>query len=192
MLDDRITGQRATVSEFPRKSIRLGPDRYRGKRYYFVTLCFDNRRRFGANKRVAPWLVERLQHHAIQQNFAIQAYCVMPDHMHVLTQGTQDGSDLFKFINAFKQDTGFHFKARTKRKLWQTKYFDHILRTEDTVVQVSWYIWTNPVRKGLCERAQDFEFSGSFTVDGKEQLQSEAKSQWTPPWEKPSSEPTIS
>ncbi len=189
MLYESVPDKRATTSEFPRKNIRLGADRYRGKRRYFVTLCFDNRRRFGANPRVVPWLVERLKHHAIQRNFAVQAYCVMPDHFHVLAEGTQDDSDLFKFINAFKQDTGFYFKARTKRKLWQRKYFDHILRADDKVIEVSWYIWMNPVRKGMCERPQEYEFSGSFTDDGKERLGSERKSQWTPPWQKAADEP---
>src|SRR6266704_5083306 len=40
-------------------------------------------------------------------------------------------------------------------------------RSSDLWERVAWYIWMNPVRKGLCAHAQDYPFSGSFTMDWK-------------------------
>jgi len=46
---------------------------------------------------------------------------------------------------------------------------------------VACYIWSNPVRKGLCKRAEDWPSSGSFTVDWR-RLLSVGVDPWTPPW----------
>ena len=45
-----------TLTVFKRKHIRLATGRYQGRNLYFVTLCFHNRRRLGANAHVASWL----------------------------------------------------------------------------------------------------------------------------------------
>lgn len=177
------------MSEFPRKNIRLHPDQYIGKRQYFVTLCFDRRRRFGANPRIARWLVCQLQDYSASYAFRIEAYCVMPDHVHLLAQGAQHNSDLLKFIEMFKQQTAHDFNAKTNRRLWQFKYFDHILRKASAAEDVSWYIWMNPVRKGICKAPHEYEFSGSFTEYGSELFRKSARIQWVPPWRKPPTNP---
>lgn len=41
----------AKLVRLDRKNVRLRPENYRGRRLYFVTLCFHNRRRFGTNPR---------------------------------------------------------------------------------------------------------------------------------------------
>ena len=41
---------------------------------------------------------------------AFPVYCFMPDHLHILAEGRDQGSDLKKFISVFKQRTSFNFK----------------------------------------------------------------------------------
>jgi putative transposase len=171
-----------TLPEFKHKNIRLSPGRYRGRAMYFVTLCFDNRRRFGANSRLASWLIASLRKHASLCAFFIHAYCVMPDHMHLLAVGASDESNLIKFVESFKQETAFDFGRRTHRRLWQFKYYDRVLRQSDGADRVAWYIWLNPVRKGLCHTPFEYPFLGSFTVLGAQLLKGTAARQWTPPW----------
>lgn len=79
---------------FQRKNIRLAAENYQGQRLYFVTLCFDQRKQFGKNSRVAEWLIENLRAEADTLGFFIHAYCVMPDHVHLLAAGRNEGSDL--------------------------------------------------------------------------------------------------
>ena len=168
--------------EFNRKNIRLSPGRYRGRAMYFVTLCFDDRRRLGANPRLASWLIATLRKHAGICAFFVHAYCVMPDHIHLLAVGASEESNLIKFVESFKQETAVEFARRTHRRLWQFKYYDRILRASDAADRVAWYIWLNPVRKGLCPTPTDYPFLGSFTELGVKLLKGSAPRKWAPPW----------
>jgi REP element-mobilizing transposase RayT len=171
-----------TAPPFKRKNIRLPQDRYRGRGLYFVTLCFADRTRFGANPRLASWLVARLRRHASESHFFVHAFCVMPDHLHILAAGALESSNLMKFVEAFKQETGAAFSRRTARRLWQFKYYDRILRGSDSADRVAWYIWMNPVRKGLCGSPKQYPYLGSFTQIGTRILEMSAAPEWVPPW----------
>ena len=172
------------AARFKRKDIRLPKERYRGRALYFVTLCFHHRHRFGARPRFASWLIASLRKHASVCAFFIHAYCVMPDHMHLLAVGASEESNLIKFVESFKQETGVEFARRTHRRLWQFKYYDRILRASDTADRVAWYIWQNPVRKGFCHTPTHYPFLGSFTEVGAKMLRGSVASEWTPPWKR--------
>jgi REP element-mobilizing transposase RayT len=171
-------------ARFERKNIRLPAVRYRGRGLYFVTLCFAGRRKFGANPRLASWMLAQLRRHANECEFGVHAYCVMPDHFHVLAAGMSDDCNLVKFVESFKQATAIEFARRTRRRLWQTKYYDHILRGPDSADRVAWYIWMNPVRKGLCREPKAYRFLGSFTEIGNRILKGAAAPEWIPAWKK--------
>jgi len=169
-------------AKFERKNIRLSASRYLGRGLYFVTLCFDHRRKLGANPRIASWIIERLRSHATACRFSVHAYCVMPDHVHMLAAGTSEESNLVKFVESVKQDTGAAFARRTGKRLWQFKYYDHILRASDSADRVAQYIWMNPVRRGLCGEPSEYAHLGSFTKIGRQMLHGSAVPEWSPPW----------
>ncbi|HEV2387985.1 MAG TPA: transposase [Candidatus Acidoferrales bacterium] len=154
------------AADFDRKNIRLPAENYRGRRLYFVTLCFENRRQFGADARLAKWLIARLEKQANAWGYFVHAYCVMPDHLHLLAGAAADASNLMAFVESFKQETGAEFARRAHRRLWQFKYYDRILRGSEPADRVAWYIWLNPVRMGYCHAAADYPFLGSFTELG--------------------------
>jgi putative transposase len=164
------------------KNMRLRPGDPLGRRLYFVTLCFNKRERVGSNPRVAAWLVERLRLHSANSGILIHAYCLMPDHVHILAQAADETGDLRAFVEYFKQDTGFRFQARTRRRLWQFKYYAHTVRSPEAAERIAWYMWMNPVRKGLCGAPQDYRFSGWFTDLGMKILRGPAPKPWSPPW----------
>jgi len=151
---------------------------------YFVTLCFHDRQRFGANPRFASWLISSLRKHAGTCAFFVHAYCVMLDHIHLLAVGASEESNLIKFVESFKQETAVEFARRTHRRLWQFKYYDRILRGSDRADRIAWYIWLNPVRKGICQMPADYPFLGSFTVLGAQMLKGSVACEWTPPWKR--------
>jgi hypothetical protein len=66
-------------------------------------------------------------------------------------------------MKVFKQATSREYAKETGAQLWQKKFHDHILRPKDSANAVSWYIWMNPVRKGLCGQPDLYPYSGSFT-----------------------------
>ncbi len=96
---------------------------------------------------------------ARQHGFDVLAYCFMPDHLHVLLQGSAD-SRLVSFMQRFKQVTGYGFKRRRGQPLWQRSYYDHVLRREEDKEEMAQYIWNNPVRAGLVTSLDEYPFSG--------------------------------
>jgi putative transposase len=171
-----------SMSEFRHKNIRLPEERYVGRQLYFVTLCFHNRRRLGSNPRIARWIIDQLRQHAAACEFFVHAYCVMPDHVHMLAGGASETSNLLKFAMSFKQETAAAFARKVHRPLWQFRYYDHILRGHDSADRVAWYIWSNPVRNGLSAKPTDYPFLGSFTEIGARMLKGSAPAEWIPPW----------
>ena len=97
--------------------------------------------------------------------FKIWVYCFMPDHLHLLIEGEADHSDMKRFISSYKQHTSFYHKKKTGMKLWQTNFYEHILRKEEDTMAVVRYILENPVRKGLVDNFNNYPFSGSFVFD---------------------------
>jgi putative transposase len=112
----------------------------------------------------------------------VDAYCVMPDHLHFLTLGRSPTSDLLNFAKNFKQKTAYAYLQIPQARLWQKNYYDHILRSNEESKQVAAYIWMNPVRAGICKNFQGYPFSGSFARPWKN---SETVAVWSPPWNAP-------
>jgi putative transposase len=169
--------------EFRRKNIRLPRTAYIGRHWYFLTTCTHRRAPILNNSDLATDLLTLLRVRAGVARFAIQACCVMPDHLHLLVSGQSDESDVMAFINTFKQISGFAFKQRAGQRLWQHKSYDHILRPDEPWELVAYYIWMNPVRKALCAEPHDWLYSGSDTLEWRRLLTPPEKL-WTPPWKK--------
>jgi len=170
--------------QFRRKNIRLPRHCYVGQQWYFLTACTLGR---AAGFRDAGLVEEQLTllgERARAEGFAIQAYCFMPEHLHLLVSGNNATSDCLAFINGFKQRSGFAFKQETGQRLWQHKSYDHILRPDEGWQAVACYIWMNPVRTGLCKHPQEWPFSGSQTVDWHRLMSSVVEEVWIPPWKK--------
>jgi putative transposase len=165
---------------FSCKRLRLATENYRGRRVYFVTLCCEKRRPWFAAEAKGRWILESLLKTAANYNFLIHAYCVMPDHVHVLAEGKLDSCNLISFANMFKQRTAHQFKQRGQERLWQRRYYDHILRRDESIEAVACYIWMNPVRRGLCADASAYSLSGSQTIDWM--VRSRTGTAWVPPW----------
>jgi len=168
--------------EFRRKKIRLSAENYFGQRHYFITFCCHQRQHVFRDARQAASLVQDLNSHSARNSFWVHAYCVMPDHVHLLLQGCAAGSNLAAFLRSFKQSTAQKYLAKTGQRLWQKRFYDYILRPRDSADCVAWYIWLNPVRKGLCARSEEYPLSGSFTLPWPRSSASDLK--WSPPWKK--------
>jgi putative transposase len=180
ILSARRAGFEFLTMTFIHKNIRLHPSHYIGQRWCFVTMCCASRQRIFAVTKNAARLMHELRAMAATQPMAVFAYCVMPDHLHLLLHGTEAMSDVLAFVKNFKQATGAEFERKFRRDLWQKKFYDHILRPNDSPEGVAKYIWMNPVRKGICQNPQEYPFSGSFVVDWNEIAR--VTKPWVPTW----------
>jgi len=112
-------------------------------------------------------MVDVLKEASQRFNFRVYAYCFMPDHLHLLVTGNETSS-LGEFMRFFKQKTSFLFKKRDGNLLWQKSYYDHVLRKDEALRDVTLYIFHNPIRRKLVDDYQDYPFSGSFVFNKNE------------------------
>jgi putative transposase len=140
---------------------RLKSFDYVGLYRYFFTLCTDNRRQHFVARDHVDLVFEQILRGATETDFAIVAYCFMPDHLHLLVEAQSETSDCRQFIKRAKQFSGYHFKQKFNKRLWQRYGFEHVLRDDEGTLGVARYIMENPVRAGLVARVEDYPFAGS-------------------------------
>jgi len=158
---------------------RLPPENYLGRQTYFVTIYCDHQAPYVAEKTTAHHVLSLLLECAASHSYRLHAYCLMPDHLHILAEGAHDRCNLLEFIRLFKQRTAFQFRKSHRVALWESSYYDHILRPADQIEDVACYIWWNPVRKRLSTSPQEFPYSGSQTIDWIKRATSGTS--WKPP-----------
>lgn len=170
---------RETFTQFERKKNRLELEDYFGRRRFFITTCCRGRREIFRRVETAGTIIENLREYSNRYGFGVHAYCVMPDHVHFLAEGLSEASELIRFVKTFKQGTGYACRKNARGPLWEKSFYDHVLRSRDSNEDVAWYIWMNPVRKGLCRDSREYPFSGSFSLAWPIV---EPSKLWMPPW----------
>jgi len=92
----------------------------------------------------------------------VYAYCLMPDHVHLLL-GTLSSSLLSNFVGRWKS---LCYRARRARgfpaSFWQRSYFDRALREMEDLRTTALYIVNNPVRKSLVDDFRKYPLCGSL------------------------------
>jgi putative transposase len=140
---------------------RLQHFSYLGLRRYALTFCTDCRRPVFVDTPTVDLVVSHFLRAAAVERFAIIVYCMMPDHAHLLVEGSVEHSDLRRFIKLAKQLSGFSYARRTGNRLWQRYSFERVVRDRESTRGIVRYILENPVRAGLVERIDDYAYLGS-------------------------------
>jgi putative transposase len=105
--------------------------------------------------------VEQFRITARTEGFAILAYCLMPDHVHLLVEGISERSDFRRFAKLAKQRSGAAYALKSGNRLWQKGYYERVLRYDEDAKDVAQYIIANPVRAGLVRSPDQYPYLGS-------------------------------
>jgi putative transposase len=106
---------------------------------------------------VAP-LLSSLSDTAAARDLAVHAYCLMPDHLHLVVSVEREGGDAAAWVRFMKREAA---KRTRLRGIWQRSFWDRHARDSDDVAGMVSYVLANPVRKGLCDSWEDWPFSWS-------------------------------
>jgi putative transposase len=144
---------------------------------HFVTFCCYHRRPSfsdASSKQVFQIALER-----IRKNYqvCVFGYVVMPEHVHLLMGEPQRGT-LAVAIKSLKQGVSSRLIGDSAH-LWQARYYDFNIRNYDQHVEKLGYIHCNPVRRGLCERPEDWEWSSFRQYATGCEGRVEIESNWT-------------
>ena len=140
---------------------RLPRFNYLGRYRYFLTFSTLERRKTFTDPATVACVLAQFRRTAETSEFAILAYCVMPDHVHLLVEGMTSNADLVKFMKHLKQSSAQVYSQRAKQRLWQEGYYDRVLRPADDAKTIARYIVANPVRAGLVRSPAEYPHIGS-------------------------------
>jgi len=127
----------------------------------FITICaYMNQSPF-VRADLNQLILDVLQEEQERQNCAVFSYCLMPNHLHFLVSPCEEGISVLTFTDRFKgKSTNRSWAVGWRGKLWQPRYYDHIVRAEEDLRAIAEYILNNPVRKGLVQHAEDWLWGG--------------------------------
>jgi putative transposase len=118
--------------------------------------CYRRRASFTAasSKRVFELGLERIR---CGFGLCVYGYVVMPEHVHLLLSEPQHGT-LADALKSLKQGVSRRLIGEAEH-FWQKRHYDFNIRNHAQFVEKLRYIHRNPVKRGLCERAEDSEWS---------------------------------
>jgi putative transposase len=111
---------------------------------------------------IANMVVEALTYNgATLGHFALHAFVVMPNHVHVLLTPTIDLHKLTKSLKGITAKRANGLLGLTGKPFWQEESYDHLVRDSEEFEKIRGYIEENPVRAALVSRAIDYRWSSS-------------------------------
>ena len=161
---------------------RLQREFYRGYAVVFWTLTLEHRAQGWLNALFHARFRELMLHAAARSRLLCPAYCLMPDHLHLVWMGLREGSDQ---LNAMKFLRIHLEPALGDRRQWQHQAHDRVLRLEErqrnAFGQTCAYILANPVRAQLVKNEADWSYSDAI-VPGYPELSPFDKKFWPSFW----------
>jgi putative transposase len=142
---------------------------------YFFTLVTYQRQKLFAIPHARALLRLTVEDVKVFHPFEIVAYCILPDHVHLLWTLPEDDMNYSMRIGLIKRRFSKKFipqidekftktESQLKRHevtIWQRRFWEHLIRDEQDLERHIEYIHYNPVKHGLVSQAYDWD-SSSF------------------------------
>jgi putative transposase len=168
---------------------------------HFVTFCCYHRRQLlttDASRRIFELALERVRR---KFRLFVYGYVIMPEHVHLLLSEPKEilGGDVHTSGGPLKPSFGLSgnahetladalksLKQGVARRLigdaehfWQKRYYDFNIRDYPQFLEKLRYIHRNPVKAGLCERPEDWQWSSFRHYATGSEGRVEIESEWT-------------
>ena len=137
---------------------RLASSFYTGHAVVFWTFVIAERQTGWLDASFHHQFREQLLHTCHRYHLLCPAYVLMPDHLHLILMGVEPNANQRKAVAFFRR----YLKPQPYDG--QHQPHDHVLREKDreqgAFQKAMHYTLENPVRRNLCETAEDWTFSG--------------------------------
>jgi putative transposase len=144
---------------------------YRSGGIYFFTLTLADRRQNWLTSHLAA-LKQSVRIEQQRAPFSLQAWVVLPEHLHLLMRlpdGDHDFSNRLRRIKGNfsrqlpRNDVRASQLLKGERGIWQRRFWEHLIRDERDWQQHFDYIHYNPVKHGQVQRVIDWPYSSFHT-----------------------------
>ncbi len=104
--------------------------------------------------------IERLARYRKKYDYVLHAYCLMPNHVHLLVESSEH--PLAKFMQGLQQSYSqyFNLKHRKTGHVFEGRYKAILCQKDEYLLQLIRYIHLNPVRAGLVRSPERYRYSG--------------------------------
>jgi len=118
------------------------------------------------DERVAALVTKALKHFD-GERYRLIAWCIMPNHVHVLIE-EMPGHSLSDVIHSWKSFTAHQANKLLGRRgaFWAPDYFDRFIRDQEHLDATVEYIQQNPVKAGLVAAPEGWPWSSAGEVSG--------------------------
>ena len=132
-----------------------------------------------ADQRVAE-IVEGTLLHYDGARYALLAWVIMPNHVHVVVE-TFDGTPLARMLQNWQGYSARRVNALLGREaaLWHREYYDRYIRDARHLENAVLYVHSNPVKAGLVESPAEWRYGSARRVAGVDRM-------WHVPFERQS------
>lgn len=106
--------------------------------------------------------------HSLDDSVDVLAYCLMPNHFHLILHGHQTGS-----ISRFMQSLNgryaqfIHSRLQRQGRFWQSRFYSCVLDSAHLVAALR-YVELNPVRANMVPCAPDYPWSSALIHTGQQ------------------------
>lgn len=144
----------------------------RGATYFFTLVAYERRPIFCENDFLKAFRksVKQVQQ---QYPFEIIAWVQLPDHLHCMWRMTDDDTNYSQCWSRIKRLTTqacpqYHLSIhdlsgskvkRNEKGIWQRRFNEHQINSEEDFINHMDYLHYNPVKHGLVERVADWQYS---------------------------------
>ncbi len=112
--------------------------------------------------------IERLARYRKKYDYVLHAYCLMPNHVHLLVESSEQ--PLAKFMQGLQQSYSQYFnrKHRKTGHVFEGRYKAILCQKDEYLLQLIRYIHLNPVRAGMVRSPERYRYSGDHVyLQGK-------------------------
>lgn len=129
---------------------------------FFFTLVTEDRKMLFAEKANVVILLSSINKVKARKPFDLVAYCVMPDHLHLLITLPENEKDFSQRIHDIKRVTTFALRKtqnNSSLSLWQKRFWEHTIHDEKDLQNCFDYIHYNPVKHGYSVTMDQWQWS---------------------------------
>lgn len=138
---------------------------------YFFTLVTHNRRPFLCHSDNVELLRQAFRYTMQRHPMKIEAFVLLPDHLHSIWTLPDDDHNfsmrwqlIKSYFSRYCQDKhdgviSTSRQGKQERAFWQRRFWDHVIRDDQDLVNHIEYIHYNPVKHGLVTAPKDWKYS---------------------------------
>jgi REP-associated tyrosine transposase len=112
--------------------------------------------------------IERLARYRKKYDYVLHAYCLMPNHVHLLVESSEQ--PLAKFMQGLQQSYSQYFNVKHHKTghLFEGRYKAIICQKDEYLLELIRYIHLNPVRAGMVKTPERYRYCGHHAyLEGK-------------------------